>query len=44
MQQTLDSYLQKKPAEKISLKFYEQVNENFDNDEEAIEFIKLWCD
>lgn len=44
MQQSLDSYLQKKSAEKISLKFYEQVNENFDDEEEAEKFIRMWCD
>lgn len=44
MQQSLDSYLEKKSVEKISLKFYEQVNENFDDEEEAVQFIKMWCD
>ena len=34
MQQSLDSYLEKKSVEKISLKFYEHVNENFDDEEE----------
>ena len=44
MQQSLDSYLEKKSVEKISLKFYEQVNENFDDEEEAEKFIRIWCD
>lgn len=44
MQQSLDSYLKEKSTEKISLKFYEQVNENFEDEEEAYEFIKMWCD